>query len=99
MTRGRLAAAIAMVAALLAVVDKAEAQPTARMYRVGVLTEAWAASHPTVEGLKAGLRELGVEEGRNVRFNIRFTEGNLEAMPAAATALAKAGVDVIVTSQ
>jgi len=100
MTRGRRAAAIAVVAALLAVLAReAVAQPAPRVYRVGVLNEAWAANHPTVDGLKAGLRELGVEEGRNVRFDIRFTEGNVEVMPAAAAALAKAGSDVIVTSQ
>ena len=51
------------------------AQQPRRPYRIGVLNEAWAANHPTVEGLKAGLRELGLEEGRDVTFDIRFTEG------------------------
>ena len=32
-------------------------------------------------------------------FDIRFTEGKLNAMPAAAEALVKAGVDLIFTSQ
>jgi putative ABC transport system substrate-binding protein len=77
----------------------ADAQPARRAYRIGVLNEAWAASHPTVEGLKAGLRELGLEEGRSVEYDIRFTEGNLEALPQAAAALVKAGVDLIFTSQ
>jgi putative ABC transport system substrate-binding protein len=100
MTLRRLAATASVLAALLTIVAfHAGAQPARRVYRVGVLNDAWAASHPTVEGLKAGLRELGLEEGRDVKFDIRFTEGKLDAMPAAATALAKAGVDVIVTSQ
>ena len=77
----------------------ADAQETRRRFRIGVLNAAWAASHPTVEGLKAGLKELGFEDGRDVTFDIRFTEGKLDAMPAAATALVKGGVDVIVTSQ
>jgi putative ABC transport system substrate-binding protein len=64
-----------------------------------VLNAAWAASHPTVEGLKAGLKQLGLEDGRDVTFDIRFTEGKLEAMPAAAEALVKTGVDLIFTSQ
>jgi putative ABC transport system substrate-binding protein len=76
----------------------AEAQPAPRPYRIGVLNEAWAANHPTVEGLKAGLRDLGLEEGRDVTFDIRFTEGNPQATPAAAAALVKAGVDLIFTS-
>jgi len=80
-------------------VHAAEAQQAQRPFRIGVLNAAWAASHPTVEGLKAGLKELGVEDGRDVTFDIRFTEGKLDTMPAAAEALVKAGVDLIFTSQ
>ena len=76
-----------------------EAQQARRPSRIGVLNAAWAASHPTVEGLKAGLKDLGLEDGRDVTFDIRFTEGKLTAMPAAADALVKSGVDLIFTSQ
>lgn len=75
-----------------------EAQETRRPHRIGVLHEAWAANHPTVEGLKAGLRALGFEEGRDVTLDIRFTEGKAEVMPAAAAAFVKAGVALIFTS-
>ena len=57
----------------------AEAQQVRRLYRIGVANEAWAANHPTVEGLKAGLKELGLEEDRHVTFDIRFTKGNPQA--------------------
>jgi putative ABC transport system substrate-binding protein len=77
----------------------ADAQQARRPFRIGVLNAAWAASHPTVEGLKAGLKELGFEDGRDVTFDIRFTEGKLSAMPGAAEAFVKAGVDLIFTSQ
>jgi len=77
----------------------AEAQEAPHPFRIGVLNAAWAASHPTVEGLKAGLKTLGFVDGRDVAFDIRFTEGKLDAMPAAAEALVKAGVDLIFTSQ
>lgn len=90
---------IAVVMLLWVSVHPAEAQQAPRPFRIGVLNAAWAASHPTVEGLKAGLKELGVEDGRDVTFDIRFTEGKLDAMPAAAAALVQAGVDVIFTSQ
>jgi putative ABC transport system substrate-binding protein len=99
MTRRRAWAPAVLAAFIAVLVLEGEAQQARRTYRVGILNEAWAASHPTVEGLKAGLRELGLEEGRDLRFDIRFTEGNLDAMPTAATALVKAGVDLIVTSQ
>ncbi|MGQ0522486.1 MAG: ABC transporter substrate-binding protein [Betaproteobacteria bacterium] len=73
-------------------------QQPQRPHRIGVLNEAWAANHPTVEGLRAGLRELGLEEGRDVVFDIRFTQGKPEATRSAAEALVKEGVDIIVTS-
>jgi putative ABC transport system substrate-binding protein len=76
-----------------------EAQHARRPFRIGVLNAAWAATHPTVEGLKAGLKDLGLLDGRDVTFDIRFTEGKLKTMPAAAAALVTAGVDLIFTSQ
>jgi putative ABC transport system substrate-binding protein len=89
--------ALAILLCVLAL--PAEAQQARRPFRIGVLNAAWAASHPTVEGLKAGLKELGFEDGRDVTFDIRFTEGKLAAIPPAAEALVKAGVDLIFTSQ
>ncbi len=76
----------------------AEAQQARRPYRIGVLNEAWAANHPAVEGLKAGLRDLGLDEGRDVAFDIRFTQGKPEATTGAAGALVRAGVDLLFTS-
>jgi putative ABC transport system substrate-binding protein len=87
------------VAVLLACAVAADAQQARRLYKIGVINAAYAASHPTVEGLKAGLKELGFEDGRDVTFDIRFTEGKLDAMPVAAEALVKSGVDLIFTSQ
>jgi putative ABC transport system substrate-binding protein len=89
-----------VLAALLLIGPLAvEAPPARRPYRIGILIEAFAATHPTVEGLKAGLREAGLTEGRDVSFDIRFTEGDPQAARPAAAALVKAGVDLIVTSQ
>jgi putative ABC transport system substrate-binding protein len=91
---------LGVITALLCLLPlSSEAQPARRAFRIGVINAAYAASHPTVEGLKAGLRELGFEDGRDVTFDIRFTEGKLDAMPGAAEALVKAGVDLIFTSQ
>ena len=86
-------------ALLLSLPHAGAAQEPRRPLRIGVLNAAFAASHPTVEGLKAGLRELGYEDGRHVTFDIRFTEGRLDTMPEAAGALVKSGVDLIFTSQ
>jgi putative tryptophan/tyrosine transport system substrate-binding protein len=98
----RSVAALVLGPAVLALVgvlpSPVGAQRTRPPYRVGVLNDARAANHPTVEGLKAGLRDLGFEEGRDVIFDVKLTDGNPERMPAAAGALVKAGVDVIFTS-
>jgi putative ABC transport system substrate-binding protein len=69
-----------------------------RPHRIGVLNEAAAANDPTVEGLKAGLRELGYEEGRHVVFDIRFSKGDPKSISPAAQALVKEGVDLLFTS-
>ncbi len=92
--------AAALAACAWALTARADDRPQPRRpFRIGVLNAAWAASHPTVEGLKAGLKELGLEDGRDVTFDIRSTAGKLDAMPAAAEALVKSGVDLIFTSQ
>ncbi len=76
----------------------AQAQQVRRPYRIGVLNEAWAPNHPTVEGLRAGLKELGLEEGRDVTFDIRFTEGNREVLPVKAAELIERHVELIFAS-
>jgi putative tryptophan/tyrosine transport system substrate-binding protein len=75
-----------------------EAQQQGRFYRIGVLNEAYAPHHPAVEGLKSGLKEIGFEEDHHVAFDIRFTEGNPQILPAAAAALVAGGMDLIFTS-
>jgi putative ABC transport system substrate-binding protein len=89
---------LGLVATLGLVPLAGHTQEARRVYRVGVVNEAFAATHPTVEGLKAGLREAGLAEGRDVTFDIRFTEGDAQATRPAVAALLKAGVDLIVTS-
>ncbi|HZE35547.1 MAG TPA: ABC transporter substrate-binding protein [Candidatus Eisenbacteria bacterium] len=76
----------------------ANAQRTPTPYRVGVLNDARGANHLAVDGLKAGLRDLGFEEGRDVIFDDRLTDGDPERITPAAAALVKAGVNVIFTS-
>jgi len=89
----------AIVLATAAMLAESSAQTgSPRPYRIGVLNEAWAANHPTVEGLKAGLRARGLVEGRDVTFELHFTEGNRDELPAEARALIKANVDVILTN-
>jgi ABC-type uncharacterized transport system substrate-binding protein len=88
----------ALAAVCVLVWMRADAEEVRRPYRVGVLNEAWAANHPTVEGLKTGLKALGLEDGRHVSFDIHFTKGDPSATNAAAAALAKSQVDLLFTN-
>ncbi len=76
----------------------ASAQRARAPHRVGVLTDARGANHPAVDGLKAGVRQLGLEEGRDVVFDVRLTDGTSPSISAAAAALVSARVDLIFTS-
>jgi putative ABC transport system substrate-binding protein len=66
--------------------------------RVGVLNDAWGANHPAVDGLKAGLRDLGFNEGRDVVFDVKLTYADPDRLAAAAVELVRSGADVIFTS-
>ncbi len=99
MTRRRASSLVAALfaAAALLPVRGAGAQQAPRPYRIGAVHAAFAPNHPAVEGLRAGLKAQGLEEGRGVTLDIRFTEGSYDAFPAAAAALVRANVDVIFT--
>jgi putative ABC transport system substrate-binding protein len=76
----------------------ADAQPAAKVYRVGFLLGATEQSVATLFGaLKEGLQELGYVEGRNVVFERRYANGNMERLPDLAAELVRLRVDVIVT--
>src|SRR5262245_48485013 len=78
--------------------SQASAQGTRAPYRIGILNDARAANHPAADGLKAGLREAGLQEGRDVIFDVKLTYGSSDRMLAAAAAVVKSGVQVIFTS-
>ena len=67
------------------------------MYRVGFLLGATGKSvAPLFHALKAGLRERGYVEGRNIEFVQRYGDGRMERLPDLAAELVRLKVDVIV---
>lgn len=82
-----------VVAAPLAARTQAQLRP----YLVGVLNNSFSPGAPVVQGLKAGLKAEGIEEGRDVRFDIRSTGGNERTAVTLAAALASDNPAVIVT--
>jgi putative ABC transport system substrate-binding protein len=93
--RSRLPAALLLLVGLASLPPPDAAAQTAKRFRIGVLNTAFAANSPMVEGLRAGLKQLDLEEGRDVSFDVRFTRGDVKALSGAAEALAKAPVDLI----
>jgi putative ABC transport system substrate-binding protein len=77
----------------------AEAQPAAKIYRIGFLSllpaETGAAPF---RALSEGLRDLGYIEGRNIIFERRYADGRLERLPDLAAELVRLRVDVIVAT-
>lgn len=75
----------------------AGAQP-ARLIKIGVLTESWGPT-PAVVGVRDGLQDLGYREDKDFVIGVRFTEGKVADLPAAARDLLRHRVDVIVTTE
>src|SRR3981189_1657010 len=75
----------------------AHRQP-AKVARIGFLGLVSASSHGArVAALRAGLRDLGWIEGRNILIEFRWAEGNYDRLPALAGELVGLNVDVLVT--
>jgi len=90
---------ILFVVVLLAVAVIGEAQQPKKVPRIGYLA---GASHAAIafrlEAFRQGLRELGYLEGKNIGIEYRYSEGNFRRQKELAFELARANVDVIVTS-
>jgi putative ABC transport system substrate-binding protein len=75
-----------------------EAQQTAKVPRIGFLGLASASSFgKQVEALRAGLRDLGYLEGKNVVIDYRWAEGKYDRLSDLAGELVRLRVEVIVT--
>lgn len=81
---------------VLSVSAIATAQPT-KVYRIGVLvpSPAW---YETVEGLRIGLKELGLEEGKHFTLDIRDWKGDAKAADDAARHLERERADLILAT-
>ena len=71
----------------------AQAQQT-KMYRVGILVpgEAW---YEIIDGLRVGLKQLGLEEGKQITLAIRDWKGDAKAAEAAAKTFEQEKINLI----
>lgn len=68
-----------------------------RPVRIGALTESWGPT-PGIVGLRDGLKELGYRENQDFVIGVRFTQGNIAALPQAARELVEQGIDILFTN-
>lgn len=79
--------------ALFAMSLSVGAQPT-RVYRIGVVLVG-GSFFAAIDGLRDGLRELGLEEGRQFLLHVRDVKGDLKEAEVAARGLEGEKVDLI----
>ena len=73
-------------------------RPTGTIPRIGFLGVSTPAAWTTrVDAFRAGLRDLGYVEGKNIAIEFRFAEGQYDRLPGLAAELVRLKVDVIVT--
>ena len=87
---------VALAVAILAAPLAADAQPPAKVSRIGVLVSS-DATFPREAFLQA-LRELGYVEGKNIAIEYRSADMKLDRLPDLAAELVRLKVDVIVVS-
>ena len=61
---------------------------------IGALTDSWGPT-PGVVGLRDALIELGYRENQDFVIGVRFTQGDIAALPRAARELVEQGVDIL----
>jgi putative ABC transport system substrate-binding protein len=76
--------------------DVAAAERT-KPIRIGALTDSWGPT-PGMVGLRDGLQKLGYQENRDFVIGVRFTQGDISALPTAARELIQQGVDLLFTN-
>src|SRR5918996_6263647 len=86
-----------IIASVLALGAAVNAQPPAKIWKIGVLVSSTPALYASRdEGLRQGLRELGYEDGKNLVIEHRYAEGKTDRLPQLARDLIEQKPDVIV---
>ena len=76
-----------------------QAQPVAKVFRIGYLSNSSAAANPHLfEAFRQGLRDLGWVEGQNITIDPGFAEGRSDRLSDLAVELVRLKVDIIVAT-
>ena len=88
---------VALGAGALVTPFRSFAQQQGKVWRIGFLSSENPSGYKTrIEALRAGLRDFGYEEGKNLVIEFRWAEGKLDRLPELAAELVRLNVDVLV---
>ncbi len=94
--RTRLTTVVAFL--VLVAPAMSDAQPTGKVYRIGVLdNRSMALNTANIEAFRQGMRELGYKEGQNLELTYRSSDGDDSRFPGLASELVRLNVDLILT--
>ena len=74
------------------------AQQTSKVWHVGILSPSSSGNNENLNAFMQALNGLGYIDGKNIRFERRVADGNLERLPALAAELVQHKVDLILAS-
>ena len=92
---------LAVVLALGLLAPLAEAQPSTKTPRIGLIGGGSAIANTNaarIEAFRQGLRELGYVEGKNIVIEELWAEGQADRLPALVAELRRLRVDVVVSA-
>ena len=94
-----LTVALAVVLLVASAASDAQEHKAGRMWRIGWLSPPPSSTGASeLEALREGLRELNYVEGRNLKVEARWADGDQTRLPGLARALVELRVDVICTA-
>ena len=85
----------AMIIFTLASLGAVNAQPTAKIPRIGIIAPG---KSPQLDALRQGLRDFGYTEGQNLLIDYRYVEGKRDRIPELVAELLDLKIDIILTS-
>jgi putative tryptophan/tyrosine transport system substrate-binding protein len=73
----------------------ARAQPSAKLWRVGVLSPGMSGQSPGLQAFRRGMREVGYVEGQNLAILWKFGDDSVDRLTILADEIVGSKVDVI----
>jgi putative ABC transport system substrate-binding protein len=84
--------------AVVSLSSRAQGQERPKMARIGFFGLQSPETHAArTAALRAGLRDLGYVEGKNIVIEYRWAEGNYDRLPALANELVHLNIEVLLT--